>query len=81
MHLTYHYANQPVIEVSSQTIVVTVVNECVPPVDCYLIPECGIEQPAVVVPDIELQIEVIVGAPAVSVGCPPFNCETGDCAE
>jgi hypothetical protein len=72
------YSGMPSVVVYSNVFVVTVINICIPPPGCINIPGCGIPDPTVVAPIIDINIEVVVTV-NVAVEIPPWSCGTPGC--
>jgi hypothetical protein len=68
----------PSITVTSNIFVVIIVNPCIPPPNCIFIIGCGIPDPTVNPPSIDIEIEVTVTVDVV-IELPPWNCGTPGC--
>jgi hypothetical protein len=74
----FYYAGMPSISVYSNVFVVIVIDICVPPPGCINIPGCGIPDPVVNPPSVDIEIEVTVGVD-ISIDLPSWNCGTPGC--
>jgi hypothetical protein len=78
IQFNFYYNGMPSVNVQSNVFVVIVVNICIPPPGCINIIGCGIPDPVVNPPSIDIQIEVTVSVD-VTIELPPWNCGTPGC--
>lgn len=65
--------------VYSNIFVVIVVNPCIPPPDCIGIPGCGIVQPPVNPPTVDIHIDYTITQSVLVYNIPPWTCDLPEC--
>jgi hypothetical protein len=75
----YYYTGRPSIMATSTTVKVRVVNRCLPPSDCFNIPECGIPMQAVSAPTDPMTLTVTASIEG-SIELPPWTVTLPACA-
>jgi hypothetical protein len=78
LQFIFFYSGMPSVYVTSDIFVVVVVNVCVPPPGCIDIPGCGIPDPTINPPAVDIEIEITVGID-ISIDLPSWNCGTPGC--
>jgi hypothetical protein len=74
----FYYSGMPSVTITSEVFVIIVVDICVPPPGCITIIGCGIPDPVVNPPSIDIEIEVTVTVDT-TIELPPWSCGTPGC--